>query len=94
VQRQIVEDRSEMSRPNVTNGTAPNAEGEQLFAVRLIDRRTGEVPNFNGNPLSVLTRSPRAAIADLMSGRNQKLWRAEVEPVGSPALHQGRGVAF
>ncbi|ABL73181.1 MULTISPECIES: hypothetical protein [Paracoccus] len=67
----------------VTNGTGANAEEGQLFSVRLIDRRTGEVPSLNGIPLSMLTHSPRAAIAAFMRGRDRLLWRAEVEPVNA-----------
>lgn len=60
------------------------AEGP-LFSVRLIDRRTGAVPRLNGIPLSLLTRSPRQAVSNLMRGRNRAVWRAEVESVGPQA---------
>ncbi len=56
-------------------------EGELLFSVRLIDCRTNEVPRLNGEPLSVLTRAPRAAALSFMRGRNRRLWRTEIEPV-------------
>ena len=56
-------------------------EGNQLYSVKLIDSRTGEVPSLNGNRLSVLTRAPKAAVKALMQGRDRGLWRAEVEPV-------------
>ncbi len=65
----------------LAQGLAAPPEGEGLFAVRLIDRRTGEVPCLNGIPLSVLTRAPRATARSFMRGRNQHLWRTEVEPV-------------
>ncbi|WP_199259856.1 hypothetical protein [Paracoccus binzhouensis] len=78
----------------VTDGPAVRAEGEQLFSVRLIDRRTGEVPSLNGIPLSVLTHSPRSAVAAFLRGRNRLLWRTEVEPVSAPAGDAGDGRAF
>ena len=52
-----------------------------MFAVRLIDRRTGEVPRVNGNPLSLLTRSPRRAVAELLRGRSGPHWQTQVEPL-------------
>ncbi|HWL58566.1 MAG TPA: hypothetical protein VNQ78_18060 [Paracoccus sp. (in: a-proteobacteria)] len=61
--------------------------GEQLFSVRLIDRRTGEVPSINGIPLRVLTHSPQSAIAELMDGRDRHLWQAEVEPLTPDSAH-------
>jgi hypothetical protein len=71
-----------MHQFNLNPGNAAKAEGDRFFSVRLIDCRTGEVPSLNGIPLSVLTRAPRAAALSLMHGRNQRLWRTEVEPVG------------
>lgn len=69
---------------------APRKEGDQLFEVRLIDRRTGEVPRVNGKPLSFLTHAPRHAAAELLRGRNRALWRTHVEPV-EPPRRDGRG---
>lgn len=65
----------------LTGGIAAKPEGERLFAVRLIDRRTGEVPSLNGIPFSVLTRAPRAAAQSFMRGRNHNLWHTEVEQI-------------
>ena len=66
----------------LVEGVAAPPEGEALYAVRLIDCRTDEVPSLNGLPLSVLTRAPRAAVRSLMRGRDRHLWRTEVEQIG------------
>ena len=75
--------------------TNTDAEGQQLFLVRLIDRRTGEVPSLNGTMLSVLTHTPRAAVLSFLRGRDRRLWRAEVELVGqSGASHEETAPQF
>lgn len=61
--------------------TALDHDEGPVFAVRLIDRRTGEVPRVNGNPLSLLTRSPHRAVAELLQGRNASHWLTQVEPL-------------
>ncbi|MFT4012519.1 MAG: hypothetical protein QM682_03765 [Paracoccus sp. (in: a-proteobacteria)] len=61
-------------------------ETGELFSVRLVDLRTGQVPRLNGIPLSILTHAPRAAVGQLMRGRDRSIWRAEIEP-----LHSGAG---
>ncbi|ATQ57754.1 hypothetical protein [Paracoccus yeei] len=61
--------------------TALEHDDGPMFAVRLIDRRTGEVPRVNGNPLSLLTRSPRRAVAELLRGRSGAHWQTQVEPL-------------
>lgn len=58
------------------------APGAPLFAIRLIDRRTGEVPRLNGKPISFLTATPRQAVEDLLKDRDRSKWIAQVDPVG------------
>ncbi|QRZ14751.1 hypothetical protein JWJ88_17455 [Paracoccus methylovorus] len=82
-----------MSQFILTKAAIAETEGDQLFSVRLIDRRTGEVPNVNGVPLSLLTMSPRAAVSAFMQGRDQHVWRTEIEPVPSLA-GRSHGAAF
>ena len=53
-------------------------------AVRLIDRRTGLTHRVNGSPLVIFTRNPSEAVADLLEGRDAKVWEARVEPIGEP----------
>lgn len=60
----------------------PRPDQHRLYAVRLIDRRTGEVPSLNGTPLSQLTHAPQAVAQSLMRGRDRRIWRAEIEPAG------------
>jgi|GEM_PF-1298398 len=87
-----------MNRFIAATAMTGSTTGGQLFSVRLVDRRTGEVPSINGIPLRVLTHSPQSAIAELMDGRDRHLWQAEVEPLGAestqipdiPGLRGGR----
>lgn len=53
--------------------------GAPVFSIRLIDRRTGEVPRVNGNPVSFLTSAPRLAVEELLKGRDREKWTAEVD---------------
>lgn len=53
-------------------------------AVRLIDRRTGLTHRVNGSPLMIFTRNPSEAVADLLEGRDAKVWEARVELIGEP----------
>lgn len=56
--------------------------------VRLIDRRTGALHRVNGTPLTVYTRNPRAAVAEMMLGRDPAIWEARIDlidPVGARA---------
>ena len=49
-----------------------------LCAVTLIDRRTGRPHRVNGAALVALSRAPRAAAAELLAGRNARLWDARI----------------
>lgn len=50
-------------------------------AVRLVDRRTGDLHRVNGTPLTVFTRHPAEAVAELLEGRDPALWEARVERI-------------
>lgn len=52
-----------------------------LYAICLVDRRTGQVHRVNGAPMSVLTRDPDGAVADLTSRRNPEIWEARVQRI-------------
>jgi hypothetical protein len=54
----------------------------QTCAVRLIDRRTGQTLRVNGSPLVLFTRRPEDAAAELLEGRDLRLWEARIEPIG------------
>ncbi|SMO91199.1 hypothetical protein SAMN06265221_11820 [Paracoccus laeviglucosivorans] len=76
--------------------TAMPVTGGQLFSIKLIDRRTGEVPKLNGNPISFLTSTPRQAVEELLRGRDRENWTAQVDPVGpmgQPPATAGLGKA-
>ena len=49
--------------------------------VRLIDRRTGAAHRINGTPLTLYTRRPTEAAADLMQGRDARFWEVRIEPI-------------
>lgn len=57
----------------------------QACAVRLVDRRTGLTHRVNGSPLVLFTRNPAEAVAELLSGRDARVWEARVEPIGGAA---------
>ena len=57
----------------------------QACAVRLVDRRTGLTHRVNGSPLVLFTRSPAEAVAELLAGRDAKVWEARIEPIGGAA---------
>lgn len=55
--------------------------GGPVCAVKLIDRRTGLAHRVNGRPLMVFTRDPKFAAAELLEGRDVRLWQVRVEPL-------------
>lgn len=57
----------------------------RVCAVRLIDLRTGAVHRINGTPLTILTRNPTEAAAELLSGRDPSVWEARVDALGPEA---------
>lgn len=57
----------------------------QACAVRLVDRRTGLTHRVNGSPLVLFTRNPAEAVAELLAGRDAKVWEARIEPIGGAA---------
>lgn len=54
-----------------------------LWAVRLVDRRTGQFLRINGAPLLAISRRPREAAAEMLDGRNPDLWEARIEPLST-----------
>ncbi len=72
--------------PRNASGLAPTAVTQthrQVCAVRLVDRRTGLTHRVNGSPLVLFTRNPVEAVAELLSGRDARVWEARVEPIGA-----------
>jgi hypothetical protein len=65
--------------------TMPTISARPTCAVRLIDRRTGSVHRVNGTPLVVFTRNPDEAVADLLQGRDGRLWEARIDRLGGGA---------
>lgn len=49
--------------------------------VRLIDRRTGLTHRVNGTPLVIFTRRPEEAAAELLEGRDRRIWTAQIDPI-------------
>lgn len=65
--------------------TAMTKPLRQACAVRLVDRRTGLTHRVNGSPLVLFTRNPAEAVAELLAGRDAKVWEARIEPIGGAA---------
>jgi hypothetical protein len=61
-------------------GHGPSESGP-AFAVRLIDRRTGRPHRINGQTLTLYTRAPQEAVAELMHSRDPALWDVRVDPL-------------
>lgn len=60
----------------------PASDPSQTCAVSLIDRRTGATHRINGRPLTLLTRNPQDAVAELLAGRDAAVWEARIEVIG------------
>lgn len=54
-------------------------------AVRLVDRRTGLTHRVNGSPLVLFTKNPAEAVAELLAGRDTRVWEARIEPIEGAA---------
>lgn len=65
--------------------TAMPRTASATCAVRLVDRRTGLTHRVNGSPLVIFTRNPAEAIADLLEGRDARVWEARIDPIGTPS---------
>ena len=73
-------DRSAADKPVVE--VAGRGAALRNCAVWLIDRRTGATHRVNGRPFVVFTRRPDLAIAEMMEGRDARVWDTRVEAVG------------
>lgn len=63
-------------------GSMPMMQGSaRACLVRLIDRRTGAAHRINGTPLTLYSRRPNEAAAELMQGRDPSVWEARIEPI-------------
>ncbi len=63
----------------VTAQRMPMPAMARTCAVQLIDRRTGAAHRINGTPLVIYTRRPDEAVAELLRGRDARIWEARVE---------------
>ena len=57
----------------------------EVCAVRLVDRRTGLTHRVGGSPLVLFTKDPAEAVAELLAGRDARVWEARIEPIGGAA---------
>ncbi len=57
----------------------------QPCLVRLVDLRTGLTHRVNGSPLLRVTQAPAEAAAELLAGRDARVWEARIEPLGGAA---------
>ena len=67
------------ARPAMIPGT--------LCSVTLIDRRTGRALRVNGQRLTIHTRTPDLAAAELLSGRNPAHWELRIEAMDIARRH-------
>ncbi|TGN68390.1 hypothetical protein E4L95_01545 [Paracoccus liaowanqingii] len=52
-----------------------------LYAVTLIDRRTGYPHRVNGAALTAFSRDPAQAARDLLAGRDPNQWHTRILPL-------------
>jgi hypothetical protein len=50
-----------------------------------VDLRTGLTHRVNGSPLLRVTQAPAEAAAELLAGRDARVWDARIEPLGGAA---------
>jgi hypothetical protein len=66
--------------------TAPkdqDAAAEAVFALRLVDRRTGAPLRANGAVLTIFTRTPDQSAAEALRGRDASVWQIRVERIAT-----------
>lgn len=70
-----------------TSGAAqlvgPSMTMRALCLVQLYDRRTGRAHRMNGTPVGIYTRTPAAAVKELLDGRDTAIWEARVNAIES-----------
>ena len=60
----------------------PSAAGTgRACQVMLVDRRTGRPHRVGGRALTLFTRTPSEAAAELLAGRDPALWEVRISPV-------------
>jgi hypothetical protein len=67
------------SRPGQPTPPAAAARPDGVFAVRLIDRRTGMPLRMDGRPLVIFTRTPGETAMEALAGRDPALWDLRIE---------------
>ncbi|MEI4487962.1 hypothetical protein V8J36_17345 [Frigidibacter sp. MR17.14] len=50
-----------------------------LYSIQLVDRRTGRAHRVNGRTLTVFSRDPAGAVAELLEGRDRRNWTPRIE---------------
>ena len=67
--------------------TAPTGHAGPMYgmqpvcAVHLVNRRTGALHRINGRPLTLFSRHPGLAAADLLTGRDPAQWEVRIAPI-------------
>jgi hypothetical protein len=57
---------------------------DPLYALRLIDRRSGLPLRANGGPVVTFTSTPHAAAAEALAGRDPALWEVRIDRIPAP----------
>lgn len=71
-------------------GMSAMPQEDRLCVLHLMDRRTGALHRVNGAPLSVLSRTPALAAAELLKGRDPAQWSVRIDPISPPAASRGQ----
>jgi hypothetical protein len=69
------------ARP-VAAGQGPT---DPLYALRLIDRRSGLPLRTHGGPAVTFTRTPEETAAEALAGRDPTLWEVRIERIAAPS---------
>lgn len=62
-----------------SHGTADDLANAPLFALTLIDRRSGLPQRVNGRRVVAFTRMPDQAAAEALAGRDRAHWTVRIE---------------
>lgn len=68
-----------------------NTDGgaREIYAVRLIDRRSGLPMRSNGALVTIYTAFPNEAAAEALKGRSREVWEVRVERLATVETRPG-----
>jgi hypothetical protein len=69
----------------MTTATDELEEAGAVYALSLVDRRTGAPLRRDGAVLTIFTRTPDAAAAEALRHRDASVWRVRIERLATVA---------